>query len=303
VSGRLGSYCGDELARIAHHDQRVCVLDADLADSDGADQFQRRHPDRFFQVGIAEQCMVSMAAGMASCGLRPWVFSFAAFVCYRAYDQIRLCVSAANQPVTIVGSHSGGCTGRNGKTHAAVNDLALMASLPNMSVWSPAGPSDVRLAMRSILADNQPAYVRLPRNPVGDLPGPEEACRWLTPPAPVAMASTGLATHLALRAWQILQDAGLRVGLLHCPKVAPLPGDQVSESLRGVELLFVVEDHQSSRGFGTMLAELQLNAEIVNLGWPQGWLGESGDDEQILESCGLQPSQLAARIMDRVTHK
>ena len=121
---RLADHCGLHLSRLAETDERIRVLDGDLADSDGALHFAERHPDRFLMAGIAEQSMVSVAAGMASCGLRPWVFSFAAFLCYRAYDQVRVSVSQAGQPVTLVGSHSGGLSSRNGKTHAALNDIA-----------------------------------------------------------------------------------------------------------------------------------------------------------------------------------
>src|SRR5690349_18346972 len=123
---RLGDHCGRYLAVMAEIDQTICVLDGDLADSDGAHWFAERHPSRFFMAGIAEQAMVSMAAGMASCGLRPFVFSFAAFLCYRGYDQVRMGLSQARQPVTLIASHSGGATGRNGPSHAALNDLALM---------------------------------------------------------------------------------------------------------------------------------------------------------------------------------
>src|SRR5438132_8273085 len=107
MTRRLGDHCGQLLAELAGREPRLRVLDGDLADSDGAIHFARRHPERFIMSGIAEQAMVSMAAGMASCGLRPWVFSFAAFLCYRAYDQIRVCLSQSKQAVTVVGSHTG----------------------------------------------------------------------------------------------------------------------------------------------------------------------------------------------------
>ncbi len=206
---RLADHCGQYLSELAVADLRICVLDGDLADSDGAIHFAQRFPERFTMAGIAEQCMVSVAAGMASCGLKPWVFSFGAFLCYRSYDQIRVCLSQSRQPVTLVGSHTGGCSARNGKTHGALNDLALMASLPNMQVWAPGDTADLKFAMHSILGGDQPAYLRLPRRPLDALAGEPAPCRWIGTPQLVTLVSTGLGTHLALAAQKILLRAGI----------------------------------------------------------------------------------------------
>src|SRR5687767_4405253 len=111
---KLADHIGALLPGFAQTHPELVVLDGDLADSDGAIHFARACPERFLMAGIAEQNMVSVAAGMAACGLRPWVFSFAAFLCYRAYDQIRVCLGQTRQPVVLVGSHAGGLSGRNG---------------------------------------------------------------------------------------------------------------------------------------------------------------------------------------------
>lgn len=292
---RLADHCGHYLSELAEEDERIWVLDGDLADSDGAMHFAARHAERFVMGGIAEQSMVAVAAGMAACGLRPWVFSFAAFLCYRAYDQIRVTVSQAGQPVTLVGSHSGGCASRNGKTHAAVNDVALMASLPGLHVWAPAGPREVRFACRSILAGNAPAYLRLPRRPLEDLPGEPALAGWIGRPTPIAFAGSGLGTHLALAARGLLSDRGLDMGLLHCARLAPLP-DAVATALCNVETLFVVEDHSTFGGLASLLRQLDLGARIVALGWPPQWTGQSGDDLDLLRLHGLSAEQIAATV-------
>ncbi|HUO36608.1 MAG TPA: transketolase C-terminal domain-containing protein [Mycobacterium sp.] len=299
---RLGDYCGMELARLGDHDRRIWVLDGDLGDSNGATHFAQRHPDRFVMAGIAEQTMVSAAAGIASCGGRPWVFSFAAFLCYRAYDQIRMCLSQANQPVTLVGSHSGGCAGRNGRSHAALNDLSLMTSLPNMTVWAPADPADVRLAIRSILQENRPAYLRLPRRPVDALPGRPARCRWLTDPRPVALLGTGLGTHLAFAAAAELSRRDELVGLLHCPQVLPLPHTQLATLLRDVEHLVSIEDHYSSGGLGSLLQHAKLTPQTTIVGWPMHWTGKSGDDQQLLSAHRLDAESLADRVLDTLAN-
>jgi transketolase len=295
VSLRLGDHCGRALAEAAEREPRLCVLDGDLADSDGAYHFAERHPERFLMAGIAEQNMVSVAAGMASCGQLPWVFSFAAFLCYRAYDQVRVSVSQARQPVVLVGSHSGGRSGRNGKTHGALNDLALMTSLPRLHVWSPGDRADVELAVRTLLAEPQPAYLRLPRQPVSsELPGLAAPARWLRPRAPVTLVASGIASSWALGAVELLERRGLHVGLLHVARVAPLP--PLAEELSGVRQLFVVEDHYTVGGLASQLARLELQIPLTALGWPDEFAGKSDRDEELGERYGLSPRALAETV-------
>jgi transketolase len=296
VTLRLADHCGLHLAERALHDPRLWVLDGDLADSDGALHFAERHPERFVMAGIAEQNMVSVAAGMASCGLRPWVFSFAAFLCYRAYDQLRVCLSQAEQPVTLVGSHSGGLANRNGKTHAAPNDVALMASLPNLTVWSPGDEHEVRFAADAILAGDAPAYLRLPRRPLAPLGGEPAACRWIGEPAPLCFLATGVATHLALNACELLRAEGSDAGVLHVARLSPFPADEVREALADVERLFVVDDHYTFGGLASLAAEAGVHPQRV-FGWPRGWSGQSGDDEDLMRVGGLHPTQITAAVL------
>ncbi|HLJ14264.1 MAG TPA: transketolase C-terminal domain-containing protein [Bryobacteraceae bacterium] len=293
---RLGDHCGILLSEIAQTDPRVWVLDADLADSDGAVHFARAHPDRFIMAGASEQCMVSMAAGLSSCGARPWVFSFASFLCYRAYDQIRVCISQAKQPVTLVGSHSGGCGGRNGKTHLALNDIALMASLPGIDVWAPASPGDVVFAIRAVLNNSHPAYIRLPRLPLDALPGNPSECRWLKPKSMINLVSAGLGTHLAIGALARLEALnGLRPGLLHCLRVWPLPAEVLDLLAEGRKIV-VIEDHYTFGGLASLI-ENSISTNVLPIGWPQSWPGKAGAEEAILTSQGLALEQIANSIL------
>jgi transketolase len=293
---RLGDHCGKYLSLRAATDKSIWALDGDLADSDGAIHFANEWPERFIMAGIAEQSMVSMAAGMATCGFRPWVFSFASFLTYRAYDQIRVCLSQCRQPVTLVGSHSGGLTGRNGKSHASLNDLALMLSLPYFQVWAPADPADVRFAMDRIMALSDPAYLRLPRRPADELGGVPGAVRVLHPPAAITMVSTGLGTQLAVNAYQYACDRMsmnvIDIGLIHCLQLSPFPADQLSQLLKGVKKIIVVEDHLIFGGLASLVRALAPPGDIVSLGWPPDWHGQSGEDHLILELHGLSPAQI-----------
>lgn len=297
---RLADHCGQYLSELATQDSRICALDGDLADSDGAIHFAELHPDRFIMAGIAEQSMVSVAAGMASCGWRPWVFSFGAFLCYRAYDQIRVCLSQSRQPVTLVGSHTGGCSARNGKTHASLNDIALLASLPNIHLWSPAGPEDLKFAMRNILSGDNPAYLRLPRRPLEqEPPGTPSLYKWSGKPTRVAILSTGLGTHLALAAQAQLAERGLEVGVLHCLLLSPLP-EGLLEELEHVEVLFVIEDHYRFGGLASIIQHAGFQGKVISRGWSTDWPAQSGSDEKLLEMHGLAPHQLGEAVYNAI---
>jgi transketolase len=293
---RLADHVGAFLAAAADDDLRIWVIDGDLADSDGAVHFARRHPDRFVMAGIAEQAMVSTACGLASCGVRPWVFSFAAFLCFRAYDQIRVGLGHAGYPVALVASHSGGCSGRNGKSHAALNDLSLMTSLPGVRVMAPAGPADVALCCRALLAGDAPGYLRLPRRALEDLPGCSEPVRWVGRPSPIALAGHGLGAHLAMAARRLLGEQGTNVGLLNFVEISPLPASTM-ELMAQVHTLFVVEDHYAAGGLATLLAAAFPRVRVTGVGWPSDWPGESGEDETVQEQGGMAPASIVARIL------
>ena len=296
---KLCDHLGLALTEAALSDPRVWVLDGDLADSDGAIHFAERIPERFVMAGIAEQNMVSMAAGMASCGRLPWVFSFAAFLSYRAYDQIRMGLSQAKQPVVLAGTHAGGCAGRNGKSHTAPNDLALMLSLPNMHVWAPSDAADVRFMVKSILAAPAPTYIRMPRTPLGDaqtLAGEATACRTIGADAPIVLASTGFGTTLACEVQADLRARGVASTIVHFARISPLPS--VPAVMSRAERIFVIDDHCQFGGLGSLLsAEASLaGIPLRTFGWPMHWSGKSGSDEALLVAGGMHPQLIAEKI-------
>lgn len=293
---KLGFECAACLAEAAHAVSALRVLDGDLADSDGAQYFERRHPGRFVQAGICEQNIVSVAAGMAAGGLLPWVFSFAAFLCYRAYDQIRVCVSQTRVPVVLVGSHAGGCGGRNGKTHAALNDVALMSTLPNIEVWSPADVHDVAAAVDSYLTRPRPLYLRLPRLGTPTLTDGTGRPQWIGRPTAVAFVSHGLSTHWAVEARCVLARRGIDVGVLHLPRIWPLENLLEGGQLATVRRAVVVEDHYPVGGLGTLLQAVGCAPNVDAVGWPIQWSGQSGGDEQLRAFAGLGAEQLARRV-------
>ncbi|VBN85071.1 transketolase family protein [Burkholderia pseudomallei] len=293
---RPAAHCVQALVERAAHDRQIWLLDGDLADSYGADRFAVAYPQRFLMAGIAEQSMVSTAAGMAACGLRPWVFSFAAFLCYRAYDQIRVGLAQTGMPVTLVGSHSGGCGGPNGKSHLALNDIAVMASLPNVDVWAPACDRDTRFVVEAVMLTDRPAYVRYPREPWGELPGEPAECRWIGARRRIALVSCGLFSHVAHDAAEQLRALGVDAGALHLARLAPFPGEAFGTLVDGVDGIWVVDDHTR---FGGLADLLRANGYAVRepvFSWPANWSGDVGPTAELLRRYGLCAADVAARI-------
>lgn len=289
--------CVNELLLHSESNDSIWVLDGDLGDSYGLDKFFIKNPEKTIMAGIAEQNMVTMAAGMAACSARPWVFSFAAFLCYRAYDQIRVGIAQTGLPVTLVGSHSGGCLDNSGKTHQALNDIAVMASLSNIQIWSPCCEEDTRFAVNSILESNKPAYIRYPREslPYTDFSIPVAKCRWLTEKTSFAFITHGYGTHLALETRKILQQFGLTVGVINILNLKPFPIEEFLSSLTGVEKFWVIEDHVEFGGLNTILQSLGFISQ-KGFAWPTEWSGGHGSAQYLLESQHLSPQHIADEV-------
>jgi transketolase len=294
---KMGMYCGEMLSLHMDSDPDIYVLDGDLADSDGAIYIHNHHPNRFIMAGIAEQSMVSIAAGLATVKRKPWVFSFAAFLCYRAYDQIRIGISQGNLNVKLVGSHAGGFSGRNGQTHAAINDVAIMTSLPNMEIWSPACPADLSFAIKQMTGNLKPTYLRLPREPLSDLQGQQETWYWLFPKQRINILVYGITVHIALQVLDLLLTKNLRVGVIVVNRIWPLP-DNIMDTLESICTdLIVIEDHYRIGGIGSILSLMRLSCKVHSIGWNLNFTGQSGDYNDVLENFELNPLKISEQIL------
>ncbi|SCY68533.1 transketolase family protein [Desulfoluna spongiiphila] len=294
---KLADYLGMELARRCDVDARIRVIDGDLADSNGAMHVAESKADRFIMGGIAEQNMVSMAAGMAECGLLPWVFSFSAFLCYRAYDQIRVSICQTGLPVVLVGSHAGGCLGRNGKTHQSLNDVCVMASLPNIDIWAPVSAAEIPYMVSEIAEQNRAAYIRLPREAEGGLAFSPGTVVWLTEPSDCVLLSYGYSTEIAMETHGLLADKGIDVGVLHICRLKPYPVEDIYEAIKYARELFIIEDHYSFGGLASLTRHLLDRVRISRVfAWPDGWTGGSGDTISLLEQAGLDPASICESI-------
>ena len=297
----------DTLIEIAADNPDLLVLDADLASSTRADRFAGAYPERFLQMGIAEQNMIGVAAGLATLGYVPWVSSFAVFLTHRAADQVRMLVAQTHANVKIGAAYSGLLTGFTGKTHQDVEDLAIMRAMPGMTVIAPGDATECVAAVRWATNTPGPVYVRLARDAGPDLFDdsyrfePERVVR-LRDGADVLIVSTGTQSARCLAAADILASGGISAGVLHVPCLKPVDGAALVDAARGVRLVVSAEEHTILGGLGGLVAEILAEHEprrLIRIGVADTW-GESASNAFLLDRHGLSPERVAERIAHEI---
>jgi transketolase len=293
----------DTLVSLANEDQRIVMLDGDLANSTKADKFAAAHPNRFLEMGIAEQNMVGVAVGMATLGFVPWVASFTVFFTHRAVDPIRMLVAQTNANVKIGAAYSGLMTGFTGKTHQDVEDLAIMRAMPQMTVLAPADQYECAAMIKWANDYHGPVYLRLTRDASGEVFGADYQfaigeIRWLRQGKHALLISTGPQSVRCLEAATELEKQQIRVGVLHVPTIKPLNEAALLEACSGYDLIYTVEEHSVFGGLGGLVAEL-LSAHaprrVIRYGIEDKW-GESAPNDFLLDKYGLSALQVSQRI-------
>ncbi len=296
---------GETLAELAGTDQRLVVLDADLATSTRADIVADAHPDSFIQVGIAEQNMVGMAFGLSTLGYRPWVSSFGVFLTNRALDQVRMLVSQTKAPVRLAAAYSGLLNGASGKTHQDIEDFAIMRAMPNMTVLAPADEIEAAHAIRWAADHDGPLYIRLARDPV---PPVFDQNYTFTPGEPVLLRnsdnglviiSTGVQTARTTAALDLLHADGIHLRHLHLHTLKPANADAIIAHLAGASAVCTVEEHTIIGGLGELVSDLVtrdgLGVRVTRIGLDDRW-SESGPNDFLLDKHGLSPHLVADRL-------
>ena len=294
---------GETVAELADHDPRIVVLDGDLGSSTRADIFEDAHPERFFQMGIAEQDLLGAAAGMATVGFIPFVSTFACFAVARALDSIRVLVAQPKLPVKITGGYAGLLAGMTGKTHLIFDDLAIMRAMANMVVVAPADEVETRQAIKAIVEHPGPVYLRLSRESSPILfddtyhfqLGRSTVVRR---GGDVTVFSTGTHTVRAYQAAEILAAQGIDVHLVHVPTLKPLDEEGIVEAARATGFVVTTEEHTIIGGLGGAVAELlsdRYPVPVKRHGLADIF-GESGPDEALLEKYGLSAGKTAEAI-------
>jgi transketolase len=295
----------DTLVDLAATNEDLLVLDADLATSTKADRFAAAHPDRFLQMGIAEQVMVGTAAGLAFCGYVPWLSSFGIFFTHRALDQVRMSVAQTHANVKIGAAYTGLQAGLAGKTHVDIEDLAIMRAMPGMTVLAPVDATETAAVTRWATAFEGPVYVRLSREAGPDVlpPGYEFVPGRVVPlraGSDLLLVSTGQQSGRTLAAAGLLADLGISAAVLHVPSIRPLDERAIADAAARVGLVVTVEEHTVIGGLGGLVAEILAThapRRQVRIGIEDTW-GESAPNAWLLERHGLTPEAVAARVRE-----
>jgi transketolase len=291
------------LIELAADHPDLVVLDGDLATSTRADRFAAAYPDRFFQMGIAEQNMVGVAAGLATLGFVPWLSSFAVFFSHRAVDQVRMVVAQAHANVKIGAAYSGLLTGFTGKTHQDVEDLAIMRAMPGMTVLAPGDAAECAAMVRWATETPGPVYLRIARDAGPDLSPPGyrfEPGRviLLREGSDVLIVSTGPQSARCVEAAGLLAGDGISAGVLHVPCLKPIDAEAVAAAARRVRLVVSAEEHTILGGLGGLVAEILSEREprrLVRIGIRDTW-GESAPNDFLLDRHGLSARRVAERV-------
>jgi transketolase len=297
VANRVGY--GEGLVEAATRDERVVALAADLTESTRTLPFVEAFPKRFVQVGITEQNMASVAAGMAAMGKIPFIASYAMFSPGRNWEQIRTTIAYNDVNVKIIGAHAGISVGPDGATHQAIEDIALMRVMPNMTVIAPCDVHEARKATLYAAQHEGPVYIRLARSETPVVTTSESPFEWGkaqlwykkndTLSQSVGIIATGTSSYEALRAAEALEAVGIGASMLHIATIKPLDTAAVEALARSHSAIVTLEEHQRAGGLGSAVAE-HLSAtyptRIIRLGVDDRF-GQSGEPAELLAEYGL----------------
>ena len=306
---------GDGLLAAGEADPNVVALCADLTESTYAHLFAKKFPERFFQVGVAEQNMATIASGLGVSGKIPFISSYATFSPGRNWEQIRTTICYNDRPVKIAGSHAGVSVGPDGGTHQAVEDIALMRVLPNMQVLSPCDALEARKATIAAAKTKTPTYIRLAREKTPIITTEE------TPfeigkaqvfyrstiqdsgfKKRVGIIGTGGLLHKALVAAKELENDGIAVTVLNLSTIKPLDEEAIVALAKECGRIVTVEEHQIAGGMGSAVAEvlarkLPIPLEFIGV---HDRFGQSGKPDEIVEHYGMGISAIKAAVMKMV---
>lgn len=296
---------GEGLVAAARADDRIVALCADLTESTRTDGFRGEFPERFFDIGVAEQNLTTVAAGLAQYGKIPFIASYAMFSPGRAWEQVRTTVCYNDVPVKIVGAHAGVSVGPDGATHQAIEDIAIMRAIPKMDVIVPCDVNEAKKVVMATAKNNKPAYLRFTREktPVFTTTdtnfeiGKAEIFFDNDDPE-VAIIGCGPVLHNAMLAASELEKEGIKVRVINNHTVKPLDIKTITEAARDTGAVVTVEEHQVMGGMGSAIAEClarecPVPIEFVGV---QDRFGESGNPNELIEHFGMGKSAIIEAV-------
>ncbi|GAA0310468.1 transketolase [Gracilibacillus halotolerans] len=301
---------GQAMMELGEENEKVVALGADLAESVKVHYFAEAYPERYFQIGIAEQDMIGTAAGLALSGYIPFTTTYAVFAAQRANEQIRLAVCYNNSNVKLAVSHAGLTTGEDGATHQALEDIASMRAMPNMTVLVPADASEAYEATKAAAEYQGPIYLRLGRTPVSELTnGVGEfkigKARKMKEGKDVTIFACGIMVERAVEAHDILAKKGVDAEIINIHTIKPLDEVAVLESAKKTGCVVTAEEHSIIGGLGGAVAEVlseKFPIPLKRIG-TQDTFGESGPPEELLTKYGLTAEKIVEAVEEVIEKK
>jgi len=291
---------GNALVQLGQEYPNMVVLDADLHTSSKAGYFKKAYPDRFYQIGIAEQNLFGIAAGLALTGYIPFPSTFAVFATRRALDQVAISIAYPKLNVKIPGSYVGLPTSRAGASHNCIEDIAVMRSLPNMYVADPGDNADLLAIMRAAIEHEGPVYFRITRYTLPEIFGSDHIFEWgkgriVRTGSDVTLFGTGMMTGYCLEAAKLLANDNIDAEVVHLASIKPIDRDLITESVKRTGAAVTAENANIMGGFGSAVAEVVVETcpvPMQRIGVRDRWVDSGGIDELFTEY-GMQPIDIA----------
>lgn len=298
---------GDALAEAGNSYDKLVVMDADVGRSTQTYKFQAKHPDRFYQIGIAEQNMMGIAAGMAATGWMPFVSTFAVFATKRACDQVRVSIAYPELNVKINGAYGGVPTGKAGATHCAVQDLAVMRAMPNMTVVTTADAMEAKKAVMASMEFEGPLYLRTVRDPVPVIFDDSHDFQigksyTLREGNDITIITMGMMTAKALDAADMLAKFGINARVVHMPTLKPIDKEIIIKASEETGKIITVENHSIIGGLGSAVAEVLCEhapCKMHRLGFKDVFI-ESGDNEALFSKLETNTEHIVMQAKEMV---
>ena len=295
----------------AQTDRNIVVLCSDSRGSASLAPFANAFPEQFVEIGIAEQNLVSIAAGLAKCGKKSFAASPACFLSTRSYEQCKVDCAYSNTNVKLIGISGGVSYGALGMSHHSAQDIAAMSAIPNMRVYLPSDRHQTRRLVEALLQDTKPAYIRVGRNPVEDIyqednvPFVMDRATVLREGSDVAIIACGEMVRPAMLAGNLLAEQGVSATVLDMYCVKPLDREAVIRAARGAKLVVTVEEHAPFGGLGSMVAQVvgsECPTRVVNLALPDAPV-ITGTSQEVFDYYGLNAQGIADTVLHRLGRK
>lgn len=294
---------GEALAELGRENKDVVVLDADLAGATKTNIFAKEFPERFFDMGIAEQDMMATAAGFATCNKIPFASTFAVFATGRVYDQIRNSICYPNLNVKICATHAGITVGEDGATHQMLEDINLMRGLPNMTVISPSDDTQSKWAVKEAAKIKGPVYIRFGRAATPVIY--DESTKFELGKAiqfgegkRATIFATGMMVAEALKAKEELEKEGINIRVIDIHTIKPIDKEIIIKSAKETEKLISIEEHSVIGGLGTAISEVLTDkypAKLIRMGM-KDCFGKSGNAQALLKYFGLTSKEIIEEV-------